>query len=186
MSAAIYQKHIEVLLGRIFSAEMIKREWSIWDGARDGFRRTNTTYAPRLDIAVGPFNTTTENRHADMTAIRDFNGHPLIASIIINGQDKNQNWQYNNNPRCLLAIEIEYSGSSKHILGDYTNASMMGHIGVVISSAENYEKINRVGEYVKTLRQLEKAPADLFCNTVHYRENEFEALLRRHVPDNHA
>lgn len=186
MSAAIYQKHIEVLLGRIFPAEMIKREWSIWDGARDGFRRTNTTYAPRLDIAVGPFNTTTENRHADTAAIRAFNEHPLIASIILKGREENQPWQYNNNPRCLLAIEIEYSGSSKHILGDYTNASMMGHIGVVISSAENYEKISRVGEYVKTLRQLEKAPADLFCNTVHYREDEFEDLLRRHIAQSHA
>lgn len=186
MSAAIYQRRMEELLKLIFSADMIKREWSIWDGARDGFRRTNTMYAPRLDIAVGPFNTTTENKHFDTTAIRNFDGNPLIASIILKGQEENQNWQYNNNPRCLLAIEIEYSGSSKHILGDYTNASMMGHIGVVVSSAENYEKISRVGEYVKTLRQLEKASADLFCNTVHYREDEFEALLRRHIPDNHA
>ncbi len=186
MSASIYQKHTEELLKIIFAADSVKREWSIWDNASDGFRRINTMYAPRLDIAVGPFNTTTQNKHFDTTAIRSFNGHPLIASIIVKGQEENQNWQYNNNPRCLLAIEIEYSGSSKHILGDYTNASMMGHIGVVVSSAKNYEKISRVGEYVKTLRQLEKAPADLFCNTVHYREDEFEAVLRSHIPNNQA
>lgn len=186
MSATIYQSHMENLLKQIFLAENVKREWSIWNGAEDGFRRTNTTYAPRLDIAVGPFNTTTENKHADTTAIRDFNEHPLIASIILKGQEENQNWQYNNNPRCLLAIEIEFSGSSKHILGDYTNASMMGHIGVVVSSAKNYEKISRVGEYIKTLRQLEKAPADLFCNVVVYEENEFEGLLTRHIPQNPA
>jgi pyruvate formate-lyase activating enzyme-like uncharacterized protein len=67
-----------------------------------------------------------------------------------------------------------------------TIASMMGHIGVVVSSAESYEKINRVGEYVKTLRQLEKAPADLFCNTVLYKEDEFEALLRGQIPQHLA
>lgn len=48
------------------------------------------------------------------------------------------------------------------------------------------KKINRVGEYVKTLRQLEKAPADLFCNTVIYREDEFEALLRGQIPQHLA
>lgn len=66
----------------------------------------------------------------------------------------------------------------------YANASMMGHIGIVVSSTKNYEKISRVGEYVKTLRQLEKAPADLFCNTGLYREDEFEELLRWHIPQN--
>lgn len=184
MSATIYQSHVENLLKQIFPHENVKREWSIWNGAEDGFRRTKTTYAPRLDIAVGRFNTTTENRHADTAAMRVFNEHPLIEAVILKGQEENQNWQYNSNPRCLLAIEIEYSGSSKHILGDYTNASMMGHIGVVVSFAGNYEKISRVGEYVKTLRQLEKASVDLFCNTVHYREDEFETLLRRHIPQN--
>lgn len=186
MSATIYQNHVENLLKQIFSAENVKREWSIWQDAEDAFRRARTTYAPRLDIAVGPFNITTENRYIDIDTMRGFNEHSLIQEIILKGQRENQNWQYNNNPRCLLAIEIEYSGSSKHILGDYTNASMMGHIGVVVSFAKNYEKISRVGEYVKTLRQLEKAPADLFCNTVHYREDEFEALLRRHIPQNQA
>jgi hypothetical protein len=184
MSATIYQSHVENLLKQIFPDENVKREWSIWNGEEDGFRRTNTTYAPRLDIAVGPFNITTENRYEDTEVIRSWNAQNLINEIITKGQQENVDWRYNNNPRCLLAIEIEYNGSSKHILGDYTNASMMGHIGIVVSSTKNYKKISRVGEYVKTLRQLEKAPADLFCNTVLYREDEFEELLRRHIPQN--
>jgi hypothetical protein len=48
------------------------------------------------------------------------------------------------------------------------------------------KKINRVGEYAKNLRQLEKAPTDLFCNTVIYREDEFEALLRGQIPQHLA
>ncbi len=118
MSAIGYQKRMEELLKLIFPADSVKREWSIWNSARDDFRRTKKMYAPRLDIAVGPFNTSTENRHFDTTVIQNLNRHPLISSIILEGKKKNQKWQYNKNPRCLLAIEIEFSGSSKHILGD--------------------------------------------------------------------
>ena len=35
----------------------------------------------------------------------------------------------NKNPRCLLSVEVEFSGSSKLIMGDFTNAGMMGHVG---------------------------------------------------------
>lgn len=116
ISATVYQNRIEELLKLIFPVDSVKKEWSIWDGAEDGFRRTSTTYAPRLDIAVGPFNITTQNKHEHIQSIQKSSNHDLIQSIIKIGKEENQDWGFNRNPRCLLAVEIEFSGSSKHIL----------------------------------------------------------------------
>ena len=140
MSATIYQKHIEEKLKKIFVPQDVKREWSIWENSKDAWKR-RSAYAPRLDLALGPFNLTATNKDRDIEIIKDAANNPLILETIQKGQADNQNWRYNANPRCLLAVEIEFSGSSKHILGDYTNASMMGYLGIVISSTHNYEMI---------------------------------------------
>ncbi len=181
MSASIYQEHTKEILERLFSPELVEKEWSIWKDAKDRWRNRQS-YAPRLDIAVGPFNLTSENRHRDTTAIRGFERHPVISHLIEIGREQNNgDFNYNINPRCLLAIEIEFSGSSKHILGNFTNASMMGLIGLVIGPVEKYAKISRVGDYFRTVRELEKAPPELFSNTVHMECEEFSELLQSYL-----
>jgi hypothetical protein len=77
----------------------------------------------------------------------------------------------------LLAIELEYSTSAKHILG-ITYASLLGSIGVIIGPAEYIGKIRRICEYVRRLRMVDKAPADMFANIACFEDTEFIALLR--------
>lgn len=164
----------------LFPQESVKSEWRAFAGAEDTFRERGT-YAPRLDIAVGPFNTTFQDRRADSERIRAFD-HPLIDIIGKWARERDRPLTTNPNPRCLLAIEIEESTSSKHILGGITNVSMLGRIGVVISSEVKFPKVERIVSYATKLRQVEKAPESLFGNVVCLTSDEFFELLERAQP----
>ena len=99
-----------------FGPEQVVSEWSVRRNAADTFGDA-ATYAPRLDIAVGPFNATFQNRHDDANAIHSVH-HPIVERLKRAVWDQNHGGIYQNrNPRCLIAIEVEYSTSSKHILG---------------------------------------------------------------------
>jgi len=178
MSASVFQKQAFALLKQAFSKDDVSSEFSIGTGATDVFAGAKR-YLPRLDLAVGPFNISTE-RDVNSRLIRAKRDHPLIQKVIIHAREQNaREFHENANPRCLLAIEIEFSGSPKLILGDFTNASMMGLVGLVIgpSSGHYMRQIRRVAEYVRTLRKLEKAPEHLFTNVACMDENEFKALF---------
>ena len=47
---------------------------------------------------------------------------------------------FNNNARCLIAIEIEHQVSRKHLLGGAVSASVLGRFGVMVEWDE--EKVN--------------------------------------------
>ena len=118
IQGSIYQA-----LAALFDPGLVKLEWSVRKGAADVFK-DKASYAPRLDMAVGPFNLTIQNREKDANAIWNFR-HSLIESLEAEVSKQNNGGVYaNRNPRCLLAIEVEHSTSSKHILGAITNASM--------------------------------------------------------------
>ena len=174
MGAEKSQKKAYILLSGIFGEDLVHSEFSIGTDATDVFAGKKR-YLPRLDLAVGPFNVSTQ-KDVNSRMIRAASDHPLIVRIIdIARQQSGGNFTANVNPRCLLAIEIEFSGSSKHILGDFTNASMMGFVGLVIgpSDEEYMNKIRRVSEYVRTLRVLEKTPSNLFTNVACMDVDEF-------------
>jgi len=152
MKAKQAQQQITHILRHIFGDDSVKPEWQVWP-------RTTELYKPLLDIAVGPFNITANNyENRDRDKIEASSRHPLIEEITREGRRQNENFIENENPRCLLAIEIEHSGHCKYILGDYTNASIIGLIGVVVGCSESYARIRRVGEYIRILRDLRKAP----------------------------
>lgn len=181
MRAQPYQDKAEHLLKKAFGSDLVQQEWPIWKGASDDWAK-KMTYAPRLDIAVGPFNLTSENKEHDIQKILAKSQHSLIKKIIDEASRQNpDNFILNKNPRCLLAIEIEFSGSSKHVLGDYTNASMIGLIGIVISSPKTQSKIARVGQYARKLQNLEKGPTGLFSNTVHFQDQEFINIIKKYI-----
>jgi hypothetical protein len=173
IQAAIYRE-----LQRRFDPDLVKSEWSARKLAADAFADP-TTYAPRLDIAVGPFNLSFENRYRDAHEIRIF-GNALVDRIKQEISEQNDHdFRENQNPRCLIAIEIEHNTSSKHILGGITNASMLGYLGVIVGSTEYVKKIERIHTYARKLKEVEKAPNDMFGNVACFEEREFMRLIRK-------
>jgi hypothetical protein len=177
MTARETQAAIRDALSGMFPRDMVRSEWSVRTDATDEiFDRS--TYAPRLDVAVGPFNVTRDRKDDDLASIGDHQHHPLIK--ILRHEVERQNhggFYFNPNPRCLLAIELEYSTSSKHILGGITNASLLGAIGVIVGPAAYIAKIRRISQYAARLRQVEKAHDDMFANIACFQEEEFLQVL---------
>ncbi len=133
---ADYCKQLFHELERIFGQDQVKSEWDVAKDSGDDFNRD--LYCPRLDLAVGPFNITREIDH-NTDAITKFisNNNELIKSLVRVAEVQNIDvtdfeTRFNHNARCGLAIEVENSGSSKIMLGDLLNASIMGAIGIVV------------------------------------------------------
>jgi len=170
MYAKDYQDRVLAILGR--SLRESDKEWSISKKATDIFAYDKKCYTPRIDVVVGPFNRggIVEQNIED---IWKASNNPIIRGIIGRGTVSK-----NPNPRCLLAIEIVFSGSSKHILGDIANASMMGLYGIVVAKEEMLEKVKRIYKYTRKLQEVGKAPKRLFNNVVILGSNKFIRIIK--------
>ena len=165
MNASDYQKKVKPLLERHYSQVIL--EWSIDKDASDSMRHVDEQYYPRTDIAVGNFNTFPGR--SDQITSDSIN--PRLRQELL-GLHQN-----NANPRCLLAIEVVFSGSSKHILGDILNASAVGLYGIVVGSPEMMPKILRNIEYLKKLAELGKLAPMPFQNVLVIDTNSFIGLI---------
>jgi hypothetical protein len=177
MGAKQTQATIKEALSRVFGDDLVKSEWSVRTNATDKVF-DQSTYSPRLDIAVGPFNVTRDQKNDDLAGIAHYGGDPLIR--VLREEVSRQNhggFYFNPNPRCLLAIELEYTTSSKHILGGITNASLLGAIGIMVGPAAYIDKIRRISHYAARLRQVEKAHDDMFANIACFQEDDFLRLI---------
>lgn len=177
MSGRTIQTTVLRKLREALGPDIVAKEWSVRRRASDTFSDV-ATYAPRLDIAVGPFNVSREHRDRDAERIRLVN-HVLVRRLRNEISARNGGGQFleNLNPRCLIAIEIEDSTSSKHILGGITNASMLGLLGVVIGSRRSIEKVRRIHAYARKLKEVGKARPEMFGNVACFTESEFMRLL---------
>ena len=163
MRASEYQRLAEATLKGHF--DDVRVEWSVVKGASHVQQRDIHRYAPRVDIAIGPFNTTPgPDSQIDERLL------PRSLRQLFSDRPRNPN------PRCLLAIEIVFSGSSKHIMGDTLNAGALGLYGLVIGSEARMRKIQRIGKYLEVLADLEKLPP-MFRNVVSLGTVEFEELF---------
>jgi hypothetical protein len=154
---------------------VVEKEWRITKNATDSFSPNVYTYAPRLDIAVGPFNVEESNKVEKADAIKSAfskNAPQQLRDFI-----KYQNLKQNKNPRCMLAIEVAFSGSEKHFLGDITNASMMGLYGFVVANNSTLDNLKRIYQYAKIAKNIGKAPVDLFSNVCVILDEKFLCLL---------
>lgn len=131
-----YQESACKFLVRIFGEDNVKKEWSVTKDSRDGY--TKRLYSPILDIAVGPF-CIDENVYQNETRMGEVirAKSNFIRKILRCSETPRIGIEEflsnkNQNPRCFLAIEIEKSGSRKHMLGNIANTSIIGAIGIVV------------------------------------------------------
>jgi len=174
MSASTVFQNIVVEKLRDHFSE-VEKEWRITKDSTDLLAVNADVYAPRLDVAVGPFNVREEDKVEMVDTIKaTFTEEaPQELKNIVESESLRQN----RNPRCTIAIEIVYSGSSKHILGDITNASVMGLYGFVVASSSTFDKLKRIFEYSKVIKQVGKVPEDLFSNVCVISDEKFLRLL---------
>jgi hypothetical protein len=164
------QKTIKENLDRYFPEVII--EWNMAKDARDAFSPSQTRYAPRLDVAVGPFNISPDYVQSDIE-----NKFSALCPMNLKDFLRSHTLSKNSNPRCTIGIEVVCSGSSKHILGDFTNASMMGLYGIIIPDSPMLNKVKRLYEYVKILKSVGKSPPNMFNNLTILSSQEFINLL---------
>ncbi len=171
-TAKEYEDDVTNLLDVFFSAQHaveIRTRKGLRYRSERGFR----CYSPMIDITVGPFS---ETRGISLWA--DYDNLVLFSRNFINriieqfrinyqnfaegyfgfeertlprghrdflSRNQNANW----NARCFLALEVEDSGSRKHLLGDMINASISGRIAVLIGCNEDrYEAFMKLLEYI--------------------------------------
>ena len=115
-------------------------------------KEQRSLYCPRIDIAVGPYvydDTCITDQH-DML-IKQYKDQ-IKAMLDCHKQNMgNLNWEIcrtsfeelcykNKTARCFIAIEIEDTGSRKHLIGDAVNAIALGRIGIVVACTHDKMK----------------------------------------------
>jgi hypothetical protein len=177
MRSTEYHEKIYHIFQNIFGEKNVEKEWDSvkYDPHLSSHK---TTYAPRHDIAVGPF-----NDYSDLDCGIDntkcMQSHPLFKSLFrdkfVAGCELKDVW--NSFSRCFIAVEIEFNGTSKHIMGSIINASVSGSIGIVIGNRKNIQKIWRIYHYIGRLEELERLQLRTLGNLVIFEENEFLDLI---------
>ncbi|MDP3041752.1 MAG: hypothetical protein Q8N62_03340 [Candidatus Omnitrophota bacterium] len=172
-----YQNKVFDILKRIFGEDNVEKEWNVAKNSQDDF--TRELYCPRLDLAVGPFNIH-RNVYEDNLNINgtlNANGN-LVKRLWRASELKVSSFERfmrnkNDNPRCMLAIEIENSGSSKHMLGNIANVSILGAIGIVIPFNEKKLALcKRIKKYVAFATEVKKIE-DVFKNVLIIDKDKF-------------
>jgi hypothetical protein len=147
MRASEYQRLAEARLKGHF--DDVRVEWSVVNGASGVQQRAIHRYAPRVDIAIGPFNTTPgPDSQIDERLL------PRRLRQLFSDRPRNPN------PRCLLAIEIVFSGSPKHIMGDTLNAGALGLYGLASEARRGWED-SKDREVLRGAGRPREAPSDV-------------------------
>jgi len=182
-----YQNAAFNVLKNTFGDQNVKKEWDVAKNSQDDFNRT--MYCPRPDLAVGPFNID-QNIVPNLNAIsQTLNMHRnLIQKLIAESENYSGNVldfleKRNKNPRCMLAIEVEHSGSRKHMLGDIANASILGAIGIVIPlSTDKLNSFKKIMNYVDFATIVGKIKP-IFNNVLIIKKATFLRVIRVNKKD---
>ena len=161
-----YQDQLVQVLAVAFPEAPVKKEWAALSGEE-------AVYSPRIDIAVGPFASGAHRFEAEfsdmlerhLVLLRRLHGHfqanaasvdpaELVPDLVSMGRR-------NPNARCFIALEIEASGSRKHIMGGAVNAAALGRIGISVAcSAERLRALLKMRRYLLFLAEVGKNTFD--------------------------
>jgi len=179
MKATDYQNEIVELLQNIFGKDLVRKEWDSVE-YDSHFNNHKNVYAPRLDVAVGPFNfypnldVGTDNslkmvKHAFTKKLRE---------QFLDDREKLENI-WNRFGRCYLAIEIEFNSNSKHAFGSLINASVSGALAIVVVNTEKKKKeLERLINYVLRLQDFDLIELNSLRNLVVFEKSEFVEFLK--------
>jgi hypothetical protein len=138
----------------------VKEEWDVSQSSRDALNRR--LYCPRLDLCVLPLNI-----DAGTTRVQDINTaveqhRGLLRKIFQASHRRNYEFESflgngNQNPRCFLAIEVERSGSRKHMMGDIVNVAFLGKFGIIVAIGQKkYRGFVRILDTLNSAARSEK------------------------------
>jgi hypothetical protein len=132
-----HQDLLTAALRREFPDSPVSSEWA-------ALRDEPATYSPRVDIAVGPYAIDRRYVHEYNALGRNHqlflrNVHAEFSQNVVS-LDANdfvppldEVCSLNGNARCFLAIEIDNSGSRKHLMGGAINAAALGRVGLSVA-----------------------------------------------------
>jgi len=146
-----FQKRIVDSLNRVIQENVIP-EWPADRDNQDALNRK--IYSPHPDVAVGPFNTGSRTAREQARLIeRRFQEHiHFFEKLRESAAYSNNELGSNANPRCLVAVEIENTRTTKHRLGSLLNAAVLGKVGIVIGwDAKALRSLKRICGYLNFL-----------------------------------
>ena len=184
MDAKELQQELLGILRKKFGNLNVEKEWDPAKGSQDDYHRQ--LYCPRVDLAVSPFNKihNSQERENILKAVRE--NQDFIEKL--KEVSYHINFKESENPRCFLAIEIEASGSRKHHLGDITNASILGAVGIIITldkegSSTIYNGFKRTRDYLKFATDNNKIESTLANNLLIIRSEDFIRILKEELEE---
>jgi len=205
-SAKKYENYIGSLLNIYFASldmATVRIRRSLRYRSEKGFR----SYSPIIDISVGPFSETRgTSLWTEYDSLANFS-RDMIDDMVVQfrqnyedfghgffrieertlptsyqdflSQSQGVNW----NARCFLAIEVEDSGSPKHLLGDMINVSIAGRIGLVIGyNQHKYETLLRQLEYIAYSVEAKKIKFNS-KNILVLKPDQFENVIVNNLPE---
>lgn len=151
----------------IFPPDLVIKEWNVSKNSRDDFDNREF-YAPRVDIAIGPFNINRNLGRNNLTFNRLLQQHRFFLKKLYDASHLGENREYisfedflrtlNRNPRSFIAIEIENTKDAKQSLGDIINASVMGKVGIAVPIGQDkynmFVKIKKYFHYLENVGKL--------------------------------
>jgi hypothetical protein len=123
-----------------FPDVQVRPQWAALSGE-------TAVYSPRVDVAVGPFALGTaryEDAYAQLAVDHRrllsrlhaaFSNNALEIDSVASVPSLDEMSARNPNARCFLAIEVDCSGSRKHLMGGAINAAALGRLGLSVAGS---------------------------------------------------
>lgn len=160
-----HQQIITAALVREFSESSVSAEWA-------ALRSEPATYSPRVDIAVGPY--AIDRRygheydglgHHHQRFLRKVHEAFSQNVVLLDANDfippLDEVCALNLNARCFLAVEIDNSGSRKHLMGGMVNAAALGRVGLSVAGKPGLLKaLLKTRRYLRFLASVGKNTFD--------------------------